>query len=345
MSAKTFRGADSKINHCMWAFADYVVRARPTIAVFESVQQAISSADGHDLMKRLRAHVEEGTGQRWDLYHVKHNAYSIGGPSQRRRYFWVISRVPFGIERHTPTQLPLLNDVIGDLANLGNSWYPQVYRAPAHPWTEHLRSANGSVDGHVFSDVPLTQRIRDLIRLAGWHPGEYISIVLRRCYETLGRLPESFATTEERIVAKDFHVGFTTPIRWRGDQAARVVTGGAMVMTIHPWLPRTITHRECARIMGFPDDWRILPLRNTPSLSLTWGKGITVHCGHWIGSWIKAALDGTPGTFTGECVGEREFSIDVTNDWKRSSVQNGTITYGIVSGSALQRTLQEVVSD
>ena len=37
MSSKEFRGADSKINHCMWAFADYVARVAPQVAVFESV--------------------------------------------------------------------------------------------------------------------------------------------------------------------------------------------------------------------------------------------------------------------------------------------------------------------
>lgn len=318
MSAKSFRGADSKINHCMWAFADYVVKARPTIAVFESVQPAFTRPDGHDLMRRLRAHVEEGTGDRWTLYHVRHNAYSVGGPSQRRRYFWLISRVPFGIERPRPKVLPLLNDVIGDIANLGRSWYPQSYRAPAHEWTEHLRSPSGSVDGHVDLDSPLNRRMRDIMSMVAWLPGEHIAVPLRRCYETHGRLPESIGNAT-KIIATNFSMGFTTPTRWRGDHPARVITGGGLTLVIHPWLNRTLTHREVTRIMGFPDDWRILPLRGTTGLSLTWGKGITVHCGRWVGRWIKAALDGEPGSYTGQLIGEREYDIDVTNDWKFGS--------------------------
>lgn len=90
MSSKEFRGAESKVNACMWAFAEYVVRTKPTIAVFESVQQAFTKSDGLELMRRLRARVEEGTGERWTLYHVRHNAYSVGGCAQRRRYFWLI---------------------------------------------------------------------------------------------------------------------------------------------------------------------------------------------------------------------------------------------------------------
>jgi hypothetical protein len=50
---------------------------------------------------------------------------------------------------------------------------------------------------------------------------------------------------------------------------------------------------------------------------MTWGKGITVDCGRWIGQWIKAALDGTPGSFTGKQIGVREFDIDTTNDYPK----------------------------
>jgi hypothetical protein len=60
--------------------------------------------------------------------------------------------------------------------------------------------------------------------------------------------------------------------------------------------------------MGFPDDWRILPLKGN-AVSPTWGKGITVQCGRWIGDWVRNALDGAPGNVTGEPVGEREYFV------------------------------------
>lgn len=316
MSSKKFRGADSKINHCMWAFADYVTRARPQVAVFESVQQAYSSADGHALMRRLREHVEEGTGQSWGLYHVKHNAYSVGGCAQRRRYFWVISRVPFGVAEPKPRVLPVLGDVIGDLAPLPLTWQAQPYRAPAHPWTEELISPSGTVDGHVNLTNPLTRRLADLMAEIDWRPGEALATVVRRFHQTHGRLPESWAGQTEKIIARDFVMGFTTPTRWNGTKHARVITGGSLQMVIHPWLDRLITHREAARILGFPDDWRILPLRGVAGLHMTWGKGISTHCGRWIGDWIRRALDGEPGDLRGRVVGDREREIDVTNTWQ-----------------------------
>jgi hypothetical protein len=50
---------------------------------------------------------------------------------------------------------------------------------------------------------------------------------------------------------------------------------------------------------------------------MTWGKGITVDCGRWVGTWIKHALDGEPGSYRGDVIGDREWKIDVTNDYPK----------------------------
>jgi site-specific DNA-cytosine methylase len=316
MSAKEFRGANSKINACMWAFVEYVARVMPTIAVFESVQMARTRPDGHDLMRRLRAHLENLTDQRWALHHVRHNALAVGGAGQRRRYFWVASRVPFGVDRYPLRRVPTLNEVIQDLDGLALTWSEQPYRRPATWWSEERRSPSGAVDGHVAIKNPLTRRIDDLIKTVGWPDGRSIADVARTYYEKYGNLPDSFAATAERIVANDFNMGFTTPIRWTGTNPARVITGGSLLTAIHPFLDRTLTHREAARIMGFPDDWRLWPLRNQSGLMLTHGKGITVDCGRWIAKWVRHSLDGEPGPITGDEIGEREYDIDLTHAYR-----------------------------
>lgn len=321
MSAKDFRGAESSILGCTWAFVDYAIKCDPYIIAFESVQQAFTKPDGLELMRRLRARVEERTGHRWDLHHVLHNAYSVGGAAQRRRYFWLISRVPFGIEPPEPRRLPALNDVISDLAPLGESWGAQSYRAPASRWAEPLRSPSGVVDGHVGLHTPLTRRVGDLLRGVEWRPGESISTVAHRFYDDNARLPDSFQATEEKIVKNEFRMGFTTPVRWDGECAARVITGGSLVTVVHPWLDRMITHREAARVLGFPDDWKIAPLRGVSGLSATWGKGISVQCGRWIGEWVYRALDGEPGAWRGDAIGEREWCVNVTNAWRKFMIQ------------------------
>lgn len=313
MSAKSFRGAGSKINHCMWAFAEYAARVRPLVAVFESVQIARTSPDGLELMRALRAKVEALTDERWTLYHVRHNALHLGGAAERRRYFWLISRIPFGVEPHEQRAWPLFSEVIEDLTNLDQRWESQPYRDPPSWWAESRVSSSGEVDGHIGLDNPLTRRLQDLMRGVEWPPGAHIGAVARLHYEKHGKLPASWKGTEQKIVTNDFFMGYTTPVRWHGDRAGRVITGGGLHNVIHPTLNRTITHRETARVLGFPDDWKILPLRGLPGLNMTWGKGITVDCGRWIGKWIRAALDGAPGSYVGTPIGEREFDINLTH--------------------------------
>jgi site-specific DNA-cytosine methylase len=324
MSAKHFRGAHSPINHCMWAFVDYVARVRPTVAVFESVQLAFTRPDGLELMRALRTRLEEKTGYDWTLHHVLHNAYSIGACSQRRRYFWIASRVPFGIEWPIPQSesLPVLDDAIGDLEGLSETWESQALHSYPSHWVRPRTRPDVHVDGHISIRNPLTQRVVDLLAKVDWRPGEHLAVVAKRYHQQEGRLPDSWQVTEQKVVTSDFRLGYNTPVRWRADDAARVVTGAALFTALHPRLPRMLTHREIARIMGFPDTWLIEPLRNVPGLPATWGKGITVDCGRWIGYWIKKALAGSPGSFTGSPIGDREFLIDVTDAWKTSVVQS-----------------------
>jgi site-specific DNA-cytosine methylase len=336
MSAKSFRGADSKINECMWHFVRYAAKIKPIIAVFESVQPAYRRDDGRKLMRQLRAELEELTGEQYGLWHILHNAYSIGGPAQRRRYFWLVSRVSFGIEKPTLRYLPTLDDVIGDLESLANTWYPQPYRSPTSSYARQFMSPSGIVDG--MATIPHNigvQRLHDLMNTVSWKPGDHIALVARRYYEMYGHLPKSFGPEmEAKIVKNNFNMGFTTPTRWDGSKHSRVVTGASLYCTIHPHLNRTITHREAARILGFPDDWHALPLRNISGIQTTWGKGITCHCGKWIGSWIKRALDGDPGSLTGDNIGDREKVLDITNTWKtvvlQSTGRTKTSTNGIL---------------
>lgn len=317
MSSKTFRGADSKINEHMWDFVRYVAKVKPVIAVFESVQPAYRRADGKRLMQELRTELERLSGVKYNLWHILHNVYSIGGPAQRRRYFWLVSRVPFGIElpilKHTPT----LHDIISDLEPLGLTWNKQPYRSPVSLYARQFRSTSGAVDGMITLMNPMINRIYDLLESIPWNPGEHIAQVVRRHYELFGTLPKSFSSDmQSKIIRNNFNMGFTTPIRWDESKHARVITGASLYCVVHPYLNRMITHREAARIVGFPDDWKIAPLRNVSKVHATWGKGITVHAGKWIGTWIKNALDGSPGFVTGDAVGYRERVLDISNTWK-----------------------------
>lgn len=320
LSSKAFRGINSPANSCMHEFTDYAVRCgtAPQIIAFESVAQAYKQ--GRPLMQQLREKMEIQTGERWDLYHVLHNALSVGGAALRRRYFFVCTRggLPFGVEDPIVERVPTLLESIGDLMGMGDTWEEQPYRQPATWWSKDLRRDDGLVDGHATKKAPHHGRVADLMAMVEWEQGEPISNVARRCYEMHGRLPDSWAGAAEKLIRTDFKMGFNQTFRWRGGRVARVVTGGALILCIHPVENRAFTHREVARIQGFPDDWRIKPLQGVSGLDMTWGKGIPVQCGKWLGGWLGNALDGNPGSVSGELIGDRERLIDVTNAYRMS---------------------------
>lgn len=309
-SSAKFRGIESKANECMWGFANYVARCQPTIAVFESVQQAYTQ--GHELMHNLRASVELDTGLKYGLYHVLHNGLACGGAAIRPRYFWLISQVPFGVEVPEPTRVPTFTESIGDLMGLDLTWDEQPYALPATWWSESRRSKTGKVDGHITRHLTQGRRIESVFKMLGhdWSSGWDDARALKEIYDRHGRLPDEFAHQEDKIIDRKFDLGFNRAYRWHADQPCRVVTGDAVNSVVHPIEPRLITYREAFRIQGFPDDWRLGELRDYSQLGATPGKGIPVDAGRWIGGWIKRALDGNPGEYTGEPLGEREWRVD-----------------------------------
>lgn len=315
LSRKDFRGRGSPVEGCMWHFWHGVAQVRPQIAVMESVQQAYRQ--GVDLMRDMHAKLEAETGEDWQLTHVLHNAASVGGAAIRRRYFMVVSQVPFGIEPPDVRRVPTLDEVIGDLENLPCQWGAQPYRTPGSWWVRSRRTDESTVDGHQHRDTPLFRRALDLMGGVEWLPKEHMSQVARKYYATYGHLPLSWQATEDKVVKNDFHMGYNQMIRWRGDRVARVITGGGPDLVLHPHLDRLLTHREVARIMGFPDSWKIEPIRHAPGLQLTWGKGIPVDCGRWIAGWARQAVLGEPGGYYGTRTGEREWTIDVTEDYRK----------------------------
>lgn len=377
LSPKHFRGESSTINDCMWELVRYAGKVGPEIVIFESVQQAFTQ--GRTLMRALRAELEAISGYKYTLYHVLHNNAALGGASIRRRYFWLASRIPFGVEwnatrwdfrkheliRYDLERVPSFNEVLCDLVPLNITMERQPYRGlyedfheawNGHEWVrtnkwvdtrsgswwtrDHMHDGTGTVDGNDIARSPTYDRIKEMLGLEEWRPGERMSDVMRRYWERHGELPSSWhymskkptgeldengkkiyepIRKDKRLIETDFAMGHNQPCRWRGDRMARVITGGAVHLIVHPTLNRTLTQREAARIQGFPDAWKIWPVRNAADLGPGWGKGVPVHAGRWIADWAYQSIQGEPGSLTGmpgkEC-GDRELVIDVTAKYK-----------------------------
>lgn len=318
LSHKGFRGPDSPINSCMWALVQFAKRCNPQVVAFESVQGAFKQ--GMSLMHALR----EELGSDWYLYHVLHNGFSVGGAAIRRRYFFLVSRIPFGVDTFPLERVPLVRDVIGDLVGTDDMWEDQPYPDIEPSWwvKEHnVRRDDGLVDGCKNADSVGMDRVKRLIELGGWDHGEILGDVARRVWETRRDEWPAGEQSLEKWAAKDFRLGYNQTYRWYPDRACRVVTGAACGVVVHPMEPRCLNLREVYRIQGFPDNWFIEPaatLAGTFNKAASWpGKGIPVQAGHWLATWVQRALDGEPGPYQGEVVGRRERIIDITHDWKR----------------------------
>lgn len=289
------RAIDAPVNDRMLELVDYAALVAPEVVIFESVQQAYSA--GLPLMRELRDRLERRSGLSYTLTHVLHNALSHGGLAMRKRYFWVAHRIPFGVELGTVTRggqpyaldvVPVLNDALVDLAGLPLTMAPQhVNERPTTRWAINEVRRGNIVDGHDIHHTPTTERIRELLESGHeWAPGQRAS-----------------------------NSGFATS-RWRGDQPAKVATRDVAVEAIHPFLPRTFTFREIARIMGFPDNWSVAGSFGTPHFNRGLGQGIPVQSGRWIAYWAAQSIEGAPGSISGQLVGDREFLINTTDDWR-----------------------------
>lgn len=348
----TIYGIDSKINDCMWDLIRYAARVRPAAVIMESVAQAFSK--GQVLMHALSEELRRKSGLAYRTTHVVQDNYSTGGCTLRRRYFLVNSLVPFGVERHDAEWLPVLRDALGDLASLPVTWDRQRYDAAPTWWSHSLRSRTGYVDGHDVLPVPNLARLSALQRgTVRWEPGDRETEMLKKYYDEHGELPAEYRyqshaghtrhlTRDKHLIDRGLETGGYGQTRfWPWDQPGRVITGHGPYQVRHP-ANRCLTHRETARVLGFPDDWVCGTdrLRALKPMHMFWGKGTSVHPAKWVMTWVRESLDGSPGSITGTQLPDGSSFIDISPDWKATARRLGIAErYGLspVAGKPVTR--------
>lgn len=105
--------------------------------------------------------------------------------------------------------------------------------------------------------------------------------------------------------------GYRAPLEWEWSRPGQL-PGEHGLFPIRGRDGRLMTHREIARLMGFPDSWRIGtvprgPRGNAPEVD--WGSSTSVHPARWIMGWAARSLNGNPGPM-------REPVIDISADWQ-----------------------------
>ena len=319
------RGLDAPAHEHTRSFMKYAARVKPSIIVFECVQQAYTQ--GREAMLEYRRMVEELSGKKYDMYHVKMNNLQVGGFSYRPRYFWVVTRkgLKFGAQAVAPKEMPTIMDVIGDLENLNVQWEPQKIKAKANKYTKDLRRQDNVVDGHYAKENLHARRLSevfDVLGNEGWVPRENLSVALRNAVtKNKGKFTQSWSALEKKIKANDFDLGFSQPARWDPESWCNVLTGSCLDHVVHPTQPRLITHREAARMQGLPDDWEFVAAKAYSPLQSTWGKAVARQAGRWIGDAVVASLDEQPNGPQGELIGDREWLIDTDKGFSRHYVR------------------------
>lgn len=299
VTRKDLRGSDTKAAFHARAFARYAGRMAPALAAFESVQTAWTSFP--EFINELHSIIKETSGINYKMTLLFHNNASLGGAAQRKRVWVVWSRIPFGVEPPVPVMIPTFMESIGDLQGMDDTWEKQPYRRPETWWSSRRRSSDGTTDGHKVRELTHHKRIADIIDSVDgeWYEGERLEDVVRRSVARHKVLPQSWAPVAEKLASQNYSMGINQPLRWYGNRPCRVITGGALDQAIHPVELRTFTHREAARIQGWPDDWRLYPIKDIRRSPITYGKGVPVDAARWLAHWMKMALDGTPGTQVG----------------------------------------------
>lgn len=317
-------GAASKINDCMWDLFRYAAKVSPAAVVMESVPAAYTQ--GRELTRELVESLSRKTRLAYRTTHVVQDNYSLGGATRRKRYFLVVSQVPFGVEVPRLDRLPTVGDAIGDLVSLPLTPDPQSYDEPATWYSAHLRSRTGVVDGHWTKPNKFTRRLADIHAGAGWDEGEREAEVLNRYYLSHDSLPESYQyETPGKTLTRDKQLlergldpgGFNQTRAWPFNEPGRVISGAGPYMVWNAHAGRLLTNRECARVMGFPDSWVVGMAKTDPKLPGFWGKGTSVHPATWVMDWLNRSLNGEPGEMVGE-LDESDGSrfIDVSRHWK-----------------------------
>jgi FkbM family methyltransferase len=318
-------GMDSSINDCMHDLVRFAARVRPAAMIMESVSQAFTN--GQVLMNRLWQELEKWSGLKYFCYHIIQDNYSLGGVTRRKRYFLVLTQLPFGVEVPELKWLPTFRDAVGDLRDLPLRWEAQNLTSSPTWWSHHLRAADGTVDGHSIVENSYTRRQMSLVsREVTWDEGEKEAAVLKKYYEKYGELPEEFRyeaagihkglTRDKVLIDRGLDPGgFSQPYCWPWDQPGRVVNGAGPYMVWHPD-GRLATNREVARILGFPDSWLCGSLKDDPKLHAYWGKGTSVSPAEWVMSWLRSSFDGEPGGVTGTELPDGSHLIDVSRHWK-----------------------------
>lgn len=325
-------------NDCMWASARYVARVKPEVYAFESVTGAFKV--GRGLMQQLRDEVARLSGETYTLTHLLHDQLSLGGVATRRRYLFVLTKGDQPFKPLAVEELPsatTLSDAIGSLPNVpGTGRKGDIhYLTSVTDWeTENrIRRSDNMVDGmwHVdrgqWSDATKGLLAEMEERGQPWPEGFGMDRAMQMLDQIGGpdAVRAAFGRYQrdelaERMIGREYNMGAYNIVRWQEQRYGRVITGGGPRYTVHPTQNRHFHYRELARIMAYPDSFKIdVDEAKGEKLDAIWGKNVSPIVGRWLGRSIRQHLGDLHWgpELTPTPIGDGEYLLDELDDSRR----------------------------
>jgi len=281
-STAGLREAGDARNQLIFNYLAIVGEILPQWFVFENVEGLLTSRNGADVVRLVKACVALGYSVRLE----KVNFAAYGVPQTRKRVIIIGNRM--GIDFDFPHETcsydsgkskkhsilpmaPTLDDALSGFGNAGTDKKCTVTYSstvPLNPYDALMR--NGNEKGYVahhFSTVKDSDKKKfELLK-----PGHSMKDLPEQFWH------DSFQRRANRRVADgtatEKRGGAPHGIkRLHGHLQALTVTGAASREFIHPQKNRPLTIRECARIQSFPDVWQWAG--NTASIAQQIGNAV-----------------------------------------------------------------------
>lgn len=315
------RGPQSGLTKCMHDLIRYSARLNggkgPQVVIFESVQGA--GRQGHDLMRSFRDELQRRTNRRWLMTRLFMSGAAVGSAQMRKRFFFVASQVPFGIEPPETVKVATYEDAIGDLEHVPLMVDVQEYFSAPSWWSVDKRwyddvSGHPIIADHVEGGGPWPPRLWALDSY--WPLGTGHRTALRNWMAVNDGPPPNWDI--DGLMRNVYGRGFSGTFRVYPNEPGRVISGAGGYSYYHWSQPRTLTVREVARLMGFPDEMRFDYAKPSKAF-MHLGKQVPVESWAWALKWVKSSILGLPGRYAGEFDthhGEPEWTVDVTRDYQ-----------------------------
>ncbi len=304
MCTHSVRGEDAKQIVDINDWVGVARKAKPAVAAFESVQQALTT--GRPAVARIAQTFIDG-GYR--VFHLMYSNGSFGVPQVRKRYLFVAVRkgLPFNIELPRSMRQHTVGDVLGRIKANKAGINKQNLEQKSCTHYDHLAHSKLSDEWEMMIPaMEQNQGLNDIYKTKGRK--EFVKRGCKRLTATIDRFEAKNKGKKHGSLV--FGLNTNGAFRIANDRPCQVIHMGCTRL-VHPTQNRTLTVEELCALMR----WWKYPIGSMPGHQI--GRGVAPPIGSWIAGAAADSLRGRGGgddlNFGGvdpECVQTNEYIVN-----------------------------------